>query len=159
MKESKLLFKIKSLEKMIFRTFLHDDGCGLEVKEIIPTPTQMQILNYILLKSNEEVFQKDLEEVLNLRRATVSGVLQTMEKNGLIDRVIANGDARVKKIILNPKAKKLFHERKREIEKIEEIMTQEISVNELEVFSTVLDKMKNNIKNEKEKVAIKGGTE
>lgn len=153
MRENRLLFKVKAVEKLIFRTFIRDPECELEGKEIIPTPTQMQIMEYILFKSQEEVFQKDLENILNLRRATVSGVLQTMERNGLIERVTSSSDARVKQIILNPKAKKLFEEREKEMEMIEEIVIRGIPKEELEVFSNVLDKMKNNIKKENEKVA------
>ena len=83
-----LLFQIKSLEKMIFRTFVHDDKVHFAKQKMIPTPTQMQILEYILANPKKETYQRDLEEILNLRRATVSGVLQTMEKNHLIERVI-----------------------------------------------------------------------
>lgn len=147
MRENRLLFKIKNLEKLIFRTFIEKD-CEIQIKEIIPTPTQMQIMEYILFKSQGEVYQRDLENVLNLRRATVSGVLQTMEKNGLIERIIDSDDARTKKIILNSKAKELFLEKEKQMEKIENIVIQDISREELEVFSNVLDKMRNNIKKE-----------
>lgn len=154
MKENRLLFKVKSLEKMIFRTLIHDSDCELVKKDIVLTPTQMQIMEYILFKSNGEVLQRDLEEVLNLRRATVSGVLHTMEKNGLIERVIDDDDARSKKIILNIEAKKVFEKHEKEMERIEELVIKGISKEELEIFSNVLDKMKNNIKIE---VATKGG--
>lgn len=153
MEKDRLLFKVKTLEKMIFRTFIHDHDCELEEKGNILTPTQMQIMEYILFKSKGDVYQRDLENVLNLRRATVSGVLQTMEKNGLVERIAVNSDARIKKIILNPKAQRLFQERKKKMERIENIIIQGIPKEELEVFSNVLDKMKNNIKKESEKVA------
>ena len=71
MRENRILFKVKSLEKMIFRTFIQKPECKVEEIGIIPTPTQMQIMEYILLKTDGEVFQKELEEILNLRRATV----------------------------------------------------------------------------------------
>lgn len=151
MEEKRLLFKIKSLEKLIFRTFINDTGCEIGEKDFMPTPTQMEIMEYIL-KSKDEVYQRDLENILNLRRATVSGVLQTMEKNGLIERVVGN-DARTKKIVLNSKAQILFQERIKEMQMIEEIVVQGITKEEIEVFSNVLDKMKINIKNESEKVA------
>lgn len=73
------------------------------------TPTQMQIIEYILEHDGSCVYQKDLENVLKLRRATVSGVLQTMEKNDFIERVIDKNDTRVKKIILNKKTSKIFY--------------------------------------------------
>ena len=98
MKEERMLYQIKSLEKLIFRALIKEKD---DIEELSPTPTQMQILEYILEHKNGEIFQKDLEDILNLRRATVSGVLQTMERNNLIKRVSYLNDARIKKIILN----------------------------------------------------------
>ena len=79
MKDVKVLYQIKSLEKAIMRFFIRD----LDVKKLdnccsIP-PTQMQIIGYILENKDKNIYQKDLEKVLNLTRATVSGVLATME--------------------------------------------------------------------------------
>ena len=77
--EDKLLYNLHLLNKLIAREFIcnnKDLFCG------DPSATQMIIMNYILNHQNEDIYQKDLEEVLHLRRATVSGVLQTMEKHG-----------------------------------------------------------------------------
>ncbi len=145
MKEEKILYEIKSLEKMIFRALVQET----ELKEISnhhPTPTQMQIMEYILKHQNTDIFQKDLEKVLNLRRATVSGVLQTMEKNELIERVIDPLDARTKKVILNPKAKKMFQLKEAKISELENAIIQDIQPKDLEIFSNVLKQMKENLK-------------
>ena len=147
MKEERMLYQIKSLEKMIFRALVQDKDCVEEITCNHPTPTQMQIMEYILEHKEIEIFQKDLEEVLNLRRATVSGVLQTMEKNGLIERVSCLNDARIKRIILNSKAEDMFREKKRKMQEFEHIVIKGIDKDELEVFSNVLKKMKENIKN------------
>ena len=111
----------------------------------IPTQTQMQIISYIIKHQNEEVYQKDLEEVLNLRRATVSGVLHTMEKNNLIKRITDSKDTRVKKIILDGKTQEIFNKNEKKIEKLEKIITKDISKNDMDTFMKVLQKMKNNI--------------
>ena len=92
----------------------------------------------------DEIFQKDLEDVLNLRRATVSGVLQTMEKNNLIERVSCLTDARIKKIILNPKAEVMFKEKEKFMQEFETVVVRGISEEELKIFSNVLKKMKQN---------------
>ena len=93
---------------MIARYFLKQ----IEIEKLSkPTPTQMQIMDYFLDNNKKEIFQKDLEDILHLRRATVSGVLQTMEKNKLIQRVTDEEDTRIKKIILNKKAKKIFEKK------------------------------------------------
>lgn len=146
MKEERLLYQIKSLEKMIFRALIQEKDM-IEEFNNHPTPTQMQIMEYILKHQEEEIFQKDLEKVLNLRRATVSGVLQTMEKNNLIERITSKEDARIKTIILNPKAKEMFLEKEKRILELEKIVGKDIQKEDLEIFSNVLKKMKENIKN------------
>ena len=110
--ENIVLFKIKELDKKIVRTILKENS-DINIPPL--TSTQIQILKYMIEHQNEDVYQKDLENVLNLRRATVSGVLQTMEKNNLIKREIYENDVRVKKIILNEKTKSIFLKNKQKI--------------------------------------------
>ena len=146
MKKERMLYQIKSLEKMIFRTLTQEKDNIEDFSCNHLTPTQMQILEYILEHKNEEIFQKDLEDILNLRRATVSGVLQTMEKNELIERVSYSDDARVKKIILNSKTENMFKEKERKIKEFEHIVIKGIKKEELEIFSNVIKKMQEVIK-------------
>lgn len=151
-KDGRILYQIKSLEKLIARRLFK----GIDKCENIgnffnhtPTPTQMQIVGYILDNYDKEIYQRDLESVLNLRRATVSGVLQTMEKNGLVERVVYDKDARLKRIILNERARDMFIKNEKRLEDIERIVTSDISDDELAIFSKVLVKMKNNLENMK----------
>ena len=145
MSEYKVLYQIKGLEKMILRKFIKDKEVEQEKTCLTLAPTQMQIIAYILEHSNDNIYQKDLENILNLRRATVSGVLQTMEKNELIERITDLEDTRTKKIILNNKAKEIFSKNEKKLNEIENIIIQDITKEELEVFSKVIEKMKNNI--------------
>lgn len=140
----KILSKIKELDVMIIRSFTKKEkNCH------IPTPTQMRIIKYIT-ESKNKVYQRDLEKVLNLRRATVSGVLSTMEKNNLIKRVIDSDDTRVKQIILNDDVEKIFKENKKRFSILEDIVIRNITEEEINVFSKVLDKMIYNIKSYQE---------
>lgn len=140
----KILYKIKVLDKLILRYVINDkEGNFIGDLPLVPTPTQMQIMEYIL--SHDNTFQKDLEDALNLRRATVSGVLQTMEKNGLLERKITLEDARTKEITLTEYSKNIFKQNQKRFEKLEEIIIKDISNKDLEVFSSVIDKMKNNL--------------
>ena len=45
----------------------------------MPSPTQMRIIDYIIQNEDKPIYQKDLESIFNLRRATISEVLITME--------------------------------------------------------------------------------
>lgn len=146
MKENKVLFQIKSLDKMIARNLFKDnDFTECEINICKPTATQMQIIDYILEHIDEDIYQKDLEDVLNLRRATVSGVLQTMEKNNLITRTTCTEDTRVKKIVLNEKAKEIFSRNLLKIKELEKIIAKDITEEELCIFFKVINKMKENI--------------
>ena len=146
MNDDRLLFQLKSLEKSIIRYLITEDNSNFKKMMPITTPTQMQIME-IILKTLEDVYQKDLEEKLNLRRATVSGVLQTMEKNNLITRVCVSSDARAKKIILNKKAKEIFLSNQQKLVDLEKIITKDISSSDLQLFSKIIKTMKENIKN------------
>lgn len=156
-REKDILYQIKTLDKMIFRKLCSSEDM-LKAKNAIinrtMTPTQMQIIEYILEHDSSSIYQKDLEKVLKLRRATVSGVLQTMEKNGLIERIVDEKDTRVKKIILNDKKKNIFYEKLEKIKIIENIIKRDISQEELDIFFGVILKMQSNIQREEENEKI-----
>ena len=73
-----------------------------------PSPLQAKITKYLIENNKREVYQKELEEVFEVRKATISGVLFTMEKNEVIKRVASENDARQKKIVLTKKSKKIY---------------------------------------------------
>ena len=75
MKEKSILYEIKSLEKLIARTFMLASKLDIKETKKFPTPSQIQIIQYIVT-SKKTVYQSELEDVLNLRRATVSGILK-----------------------------------------------------------------------------------
>ena len=145
MNDNKVLYEIKSLEKMLVRELINNSDIK-DKENLLPTPTQCQIIAYILNNKNKDIYQKDLEKVLNLRRATVSGVLHTMEKNGLIKRVTDESDTRTKKIILNEKIPERFNEYSKKIKKIENNIIKDISDKDLEIFLKVISQMKESIK-------------
>ena len=143
MNKENVLYQIKDLDKLILRNFIceHKDN----KTDFLITPTQIQIIEYMMEHEKEEVYQKDLEKALDLRRATLSGVLQTMEKNELLERDFNSEDARVKKIILKTKARNIFLKHKNKIEELEQIVIKGISNEELKLFSHIIENMKNNL--------------
>lgn len=143
MKADSLLFEIKALEQEIFRYIMGHTKMSEGKK--VPTPTQMQIVAYILKHANTDIYQRDLENILQLRRATVSGVLQTMEKNHLIERLVDENDTRSKKIILNPNVISSFEGHFAKIKQMEQIMVEGLTNEEIEVFRKVIEQMKENI--------------
>ena len=61
------------------------------------------IIGYLYRHSEEAVFQKDLEAEFQMARSTASGILQAMEKKGLITREPIPRDARLKRLVLTEK--------------------------------------------------------
>ena len=148
LKEESILYKLKAIDKLVVRNLTSKfDILNFNTKlENMPSRSQLEIVHYILEHINEEVYQKDLERALNLRRATISGILGTMEKNGFIERTIDDKDTRVKKITLSNKALDRYYKGKEYIEHIENTVLKGISDEELKVFNNVLEKMTLNLK-------------
>ena len=134
--------QIKDLEILIVRILFNTAKLD---KFRPPTITQARIMDYIL-EHKEEVYQKNLEKALNLRRATVSEVLKTMEKKNLIKREKNSLDARSKKIILLENSKCSHNKIKNNIAQLEETLIENITKEELETFTVVLKKMQYNLK-------------
>ena len=146
MEEERIIFQLKNLEKRIFRYFLQDQELTEKVKGMpTPTPTQLQIIGYLIKHRDEEVYQKELEKLFNLKRATVSGVLQTMEKNGLINRVVDHKDTRTKKILLNEKTRELFFIGKQRLDELEKVLFEGFSKEDLCVLQEALKQMQKNM--------------
>lgn len=143
MEDKNIFDSIKELEKGIVRKIMSETSHD----EIYSKPSiaQMQIIKYILKHDGETIYQRDLEEVFNLRRATISGILKTMEKNNVIIRVCDPDDARGKIVILSDDAKKFFKEKEALFKEMEVILKKDISKEELETFYKVILKMRDNI--------------
>ena len=81
------------------------------------TGVQSMIIGYIYKKSKKgEVFAKDIEEEFDMRKATVTGIIQLMETNGLIERKAKEDDCRLKSIVLTSKALEIKTVVKKQIE-------------------------------------------
>ena len=143
MDDKNIFNSIKELEKGIVRKIMSETSHDEMFSK--PSIAQMQIIKYILKHDGKTIYQRDLEEVFNLRRATISGILKTMEKNNVIIRVCDPNDARGKIVILSDDAKKFFKEKETLFKKIETVLKKDISKEDLETFYKVILKMRDNI--------------
>lgn len=64
------------------------------------THTQAMIIRFLKSNSDMAVFQRDIEKEFDIRRSSVTSVLQLMEKSGFIIRTSEESDARLKQIHL-----------------------------------------------------------
>ena len=148
MEKERVTYQIKNLNHEIIRYICE---VGVDKKEF-STPAQMQILHYIISRKGNKVYQRDIGNALNLRRATLSEILKTMEKNGLISKVPDKNDTRIKEIILNDKALVSFKTVKKTLNNVEKTVIRGIDKKDLDIFLSVLAKMKRNIKEERMKI-------
>ncbi|MBQ1503926.1 MAG: MarR family transcriptional regulator [Oscillospiraceae bacterium] len=129
-----------------FRDQLADRDC---VEQL--TGMQGWVVGYIYDHRDRDIFQRDLESVFSVRRSTMTNMLKLLEKNGFITRESVEHDARLKKILLTPKAI-LNHEHvianlKTTEEKLCEGLTQE----EIETFLRIIRKIERNLDSENPK--------
>ncbi len=73
------------------------------------TSIQTRILGHLWHAEEEGrcVFQREIEDIFRIKRSSVTSVLQTLEKKGLIVRESIPEDARVKKLVLTEEARKM----------------------------------------------------
>ena len=140
MNTKNIVFHIKSLDQAIIRTMMK----GKDIKKS-PSPTQIRIVLFLIEHKNEVISQKDVENYLKISRATVSDVLNTMEKNGYIKKVASSEDARANNIVLNDIALEMHKKAEEEIKKINKILQQNISKEDLDTFIKVTNLMNENL--------------
>ena len=103
------------------------------------------ILFYLYKNRENDIYQKDIEDAFSIRRSTATGVLQRMEKNGLIIRSSCNFDARLKTISLTGKALALLQRIDESLDETETIVRKDISQSDLDTFFKVIKKMIRNM--------------
>lgn len=116
----------------------------------IPSPLQFKIIDFLEENKDKDIYQKDLEKNLNVSKAAISGVIKTMEKKGIVERISVSNDARKNKIILSEKSLQIYHERIKDMKVVSEELISGISDVELQEFKRILNKMKENLRKEGE---------
>ena len=110
------------------------------------TGTQGQVLRYIFIRSQcQELYQRDIEDVFDIRRSTATGILQLLEKKGYIKRISVPTDARLKKIVITTKAQELRDQVVCETERIDQLLKKGLSKDEIDFYIRISDRICNNI--------------
>ena len=109
------------------------------------TETNAKVIGFLMVNNDRDIFQKDIEEALQLRRSTVSTLLQGMEKKGFITRESVASDARVKKIIPTNKALEIQKEISPVLSSFEKSLAKGISPEEEKIFLSVLKRLESNL--------------
>ena len=136
-------FQIKSVNNLIRRKLdirFTEAGLG-EISGV-----QGPMLGYISDHcKDKDVFQKDLEKEFNIRRSTATVMLQTLEQKGYIVREPVEHDARLKRIVLTPKAVKADQAIRKQVAAFNEELEANITLEEREALFKILDKVISNL--------------
>ena len=109
------------------------------------TSSQCAVLNYLFQSNQEHVTQREIENYLQLKNPTVTGLLKRLDEKGFVLCVQSPTDKRCKNIYLTEKAfdiqKKMESDRKR----LDKRLTIGMTKKEVEVFRRGLEKVLYNI--------------
>jgi len=103
---------------------------------------QGQMMGYIFEHQDKGIIQKDLAEHFDRKGATITSMLQGLEKKGYIKRVIPEDNERQKKIYLLKKGTDLVEEFNKIFMDVEKNITQGLTEAESETFMKLLIKVK-----------------
>ena len=137
--QDKIGLEVRFLSKYISR-YLQ----GLQTIDKSITGPQGLILVY-LCNSDKDVYQRDIEKFLNIRRSTATGLITTLEKNGYLIKEAVESDARLKKLIPTSRANNEASIIEEQVMKLEEKMLKGIDIKEIENFRNTISKMTRNL--------------
>ena len=105
------------------------------------TPTQFRILKLLLLNPPCSLRQVDVEQLFGIRNPTVTGILQNLEKKGLIERRTNPQDSRSKVICLTEKALAMEALLYQLGSQVEETLTRNLDAKDKKQLTKLLKKM------------------
>lgn len=138
--ERSVIKEIRDIDKMIGK-YISD---GHDPRRIFNL-TQFQIIHYLLKHTEENVCQRDLEIETNLKKASITGAIDSLVEKGMVKRVQSCEDRRVNYIRLTKKMLEYKQNFENRIAELNENIIMDIDPEELESFFHVLDKIKENI--------------
>lgn len=100
------------------------------------TPSQVGVLSAMEWKDN--VSPKQIAEALHLESSTVSGILDRMQKKGLINRVVNAENRREVQVVLTPKARALREDMSRVAWELDAAVLGEYTPEEEAAFKKIL---------------------
>ena len=140
MDKKSLIHEIKVIDGDIFRAICN----RYKRMNVDITPMHAKIIMTIY-KSREPLCQKDLEGPMSCNKSTLSSIISTMEKNGLITREVCELDSRINHLVLTDKGMEMVEFLRKDRKYTDGILEDGISKSERELFMQVIDKIRNNL--------------
>lgn len=106
------------------------------------------IMNYLQEQEekHKDTFQKDIEAEFSINRSTTSEMLKLMCKNGMIQRVAVDYDARLKKIVLTDQGRQFNQSMEEKMNRVHRRLLEGLSDEEVDTLSSLCDQLIENLK-------------
>ncbi len=141
-REERIGFEIRRLDHMLARNI---QACVKSAGLDEVTLMHGWIIRFLYANRNRDIFQKDVEQHFSIGRSTVTNIIQLMEKKGFVARQSVEHDARLKKVVLTEKGIQSHETMEALIESLDMSLVEGITDGELEVFYSVIEKLKKNL--------------
>lgn len=110
------------------------------------TGVQSRVIYYILVHCQDGlVFQRDIENAFRLSRSTATGILQLLERNGIIRRESVASDARLKSLVPTQHAAELDAQVRACLRETDRMLTRGIPDSQLQLFKEIAAQMLHNL--------------
>lgn len=110
------------------------------------TCVQGKIIGYIYNESpKRDIFQKDIEQEFQIRRSSVTSVLNLLEKKKFIKRIPYSEDGRLKKIVLTQEGVEVHMAAYKAILEIENSITKVLTPKEADIFFHAIKRLNKSI--------------
>jgi DNA-binding MarR family transcriptional regulator len=110
------------------------------------TGPQGAILHFIYTQGkHRDIFQRDVEAEFDIRRSSVTSVLQGLEQGGFIRRENVENDRRLKKLTLTDKAVKISKHIAELIDQTNKMLIKNLNRQDIDYFDKLLEKIDGNI--------------
>ena len=111
------------------------------------TMLHMGILGHLYKHQGTPVFQKDIEEHIEIGKSTLSEVINVMEKNDLLMRVPLKSDGRYRELVMSEKGREIAANFANGATRFNERLCEGISDEDLQICLHILERMTENVKN------------
>ncbi|MEY9096922.1 MarR family winged helix-turn-helix transcriptional regulator [Paenibacillus sp. RC84] len=115
------------------------------IKELGLNSQQGKLIAFIHEHQEQGLIQKDLSERFHVRGASITSMLQGLEKKGYIERKIPAHNERQKNIYVLPKGLALINDFELSFQRVEEKIVQNLNEDDQQVLQQLLTKINQNL--------------
>ncbi|WP_430538181.1 MarR family winged helix-turn-helix transcriptional regulator [Enterococcus casseliflavus] len=117
------------------------ESMEMRIKDLNISQQQGRMIAYIAQNEDKGLIQKDLAQVFQRRDASITSMLQGLEKKGYIERRIPKNNERQKNIYVLPKGKALIDQTNEAFYAAEKELVKALNAEEVEELTRLLRKI------------------